>query len=107
LTEQNSILEGPHHLVGEWVAAGQAVRPVTCIALIPYPYGIGEGVVRAYGCMRHVGISPAGYVPVDEPLTMFKPGDRKRALALLFAAGFDLTEVWLTDNGVGGTKFPR
>jgi hypothetical protein len=79
--------------MGEWVATGQAVRPVTCIALVPEPYGIGEVVVRAYECMRLVGISPAGYLTVDEPLIMFKPRDRKRALASLFAAGFDFREV--------------
>ena len=44
------------------------MRPVTCIALVPDPYGIGEVVVRAYECLHLAGIAPIGYATVDEPL---------------------------------------
>jgi hypothetical protein len=69
------------------------MRPVTCIALVPEPFGIGEVTVRAYECLRVAGISPIGYMTVDEPLLTLKPSDRKRALAVLFEAGFDFREV--------------
>ena|SRR5271170_1800258 len=55
------------------------MQPVTCVALVPDPYGNGEVVVRAYECLRLVGITPAGYATVDEPLIVLKPRDRKRA----------------------------
>ena len=69
------------------------MQPVTRVALVPDPYGNGEVVVRAYECLRLVGITPAGYATVDEPLIVLKPRDRKRALAALFAAGFDFREI--------------
>ncbi len=69
------------------------MSPLACVALIPDPYGIGEVVVRAYECLRLVGISPAGYSTSDEPLIMLRPRDRKRALAALFAAGFDFRQI--------------
>jgi hypothetical protein len=69
------------------------MRPVTCIALVPDPYGIGEVVVRAYECLHLAGIAPIGYATVDEPLIVLKPSNPKRALAALFAAGFDFREV--------------
>jgi hypothetical protein len=69
------------------------MRPFTCIAFVPEPFGIGEVIVRAYECLFLAGISPVGYTTVDEPLLTLKPHDRKRALAVLFEAGFDFREV--------------
>jgi hypothetical protein len=65
------------------------MRPLTCIALVPEPFGIGEVIVRAYECLLLAGISPVGYTTVDEPLLTLKPRDRRRALAVLFEAGFE------------------
>jgi hypothetical protein len=67
--------------------------PLTRIALVPHPYGIGEVVVRVFECLRLAGITPTGYATVDEPVITLRSRDRKRAFAVLFAAGFDFREV--------------
>ena len=69
------------------------MKHASSIALVPDSYGIGEVVLRAYECLRLVGITPIGYATIDEPLIMLKSSNRKRALAALFAAGFDFREI--------------
>jgi hypothetical protein len=69
------------------------MQPASRIALVADPYGIGEVIVRAYECLRLSGIAPIGYVTVDEPIISLRNRDRKRGLAVLFAAGFDFREI--------------
>ena len=62
------------------------------VALVSDSLGKDEIILRAYGCLRDVGIKPAG-CELLQPLILLAPKTRAKGVAALRAAGFEIKEL--------------
>jgi hypothetical protein len=68
-----------------------SVVRIARVAIIPDSGGKGETILHAYECLCGAGIQPLG-CEVTEPAILLAPKARKKALAALRAAGFEIKE---------------